>query len=84
MPSGSLEALSLTLPAGRYFGTVDCGVRRKARASASCWFFSEAVSFPEVRCLRPLGGVCNGPRYWEAKTTRSGSSEALRPSRCRA
>lgn len=47
MPSASLEALSLTLSVGRYFGTVDCGVRRKARASASCWFFSEAVSFPE-------------------------------------
>ena len=38
-PSASLEALSLTLSVGWYFGTVDCGVRRKARASASCWFF---------------------------------------------
>jgi len=35
-PSASLEALSLTLLVGRYFGAVDCGVRRKARASAGC------------------------------------------------
>ena len=35
-PSASLEALSLTLSVGRYFGAVDCGVRRKARASAGC------------------------------------------------
>lgn len=45
MPSASLEALSLTPSVGRYVGAVDCGVRRKARASASCWFFPRPFRF---------------------------------------